>query len=193
MRPTLTALRRAAPELISLEIDGRPWRTVPDSVVVRAGLAAGVELDREKLRAIRRELGRARGFATAGRILARRDVSARVLTERVERRAGALAGEVVTSLEAAGIVDDGRSARARASALADRGWGDAAIAARLESEGFDEAVAREAIEDLPAESERAPSVIGPEPNRARAARLLARRGFAPEIVEETAGALDFGP
>ena len=39
-----------------LEVDGRPWRTVPDRVVVRCGLAADVELTRPLLRHLRAEL-----------------------------------------------------------------------------------------------------------------------------------------
>ena len=191
--PTLTALRRAGPERIALEIDGRPWRTVPDSVVVRAGLSPGLELDRETLRTIRRELARSRGFATAGRILARHDVSARRLTERVERRAGPAALDVVASLADAGIVDDRRAARARAVSLVERGWGDAAIEARLEAEGFEGEAISAAVEDVAPEAERAAAVAAREPDQVRAARLLARRGFSPDTIEETVGLLDFGP
>ena len=41
---------------VALEVDGAPWRTVPDDVVVRARLALGQRLDRPALREIRREL-----------------------------------------------------------------------------------------------------------------------------------------
>jgi SOS response regulatory protein OraA/RecX len=186
VRPTLTALRRAAPGRVALEVDGRPWRTVPDSVVAGAGLAAGVELDRETLRSIRHELARARGFATAGRLLGRRDLSARRLAERVERTAGSAAGEVVSSLAEVGVVDDARASAARASALAARGWGDAAIEARLEGEGFEASTVHTALGALPPEERRAAALVAREPDRLRAARLLARRGFDPELVEDVA-------
>jgi SOS response regulatory protein OraA/RecX len=187
VRPTLTSLRRSAPGRITLEVDGRPWRTVPDSVVLRAGLAAGLALDRETLRLIRRELARARGFAAAGRVLAGGDASAHRLTQRVERAAGAVAEEVVTSLADIGVIDDERASAARASALAARGWGDAAIEARLESEGFDPTSARAAVAALAPEEARAADLVAGEADPRRAARLLARRGFAPELVEDQAG------
>jgi SOS response regulatory protein OraA/RecX len=187
---TLTALRRAAPGRVALEVDGRPWRTVPDDVVVRARLVAGLELDRETLRLVRRELARARGLRTAGRALARRDLSARRLEERVARTAPGAAAEVVAVLADAGLVDDARSAGARARALAARGWGDLAVAARLEAEGFGSEAVREALGSLDPEPGRAAALTAREPDPVKAAQFLARRGFAPEVVDERAGALD---
>ena len=134
----VTALRRAGPGRIALEVDGRPWRTVPDEVVLRAGLAAGVTLERPVLRLVRAELGRAKAKNVAGRALARRELSSAELAARLERaRVDPGAGAtVLTSLQEAGLVDDERAARARAAALAERGYGNAAIAARLEAAGI---------------------------------------------------------
>ncbi|MGH3041065.1 MAG: hypothetical protein ACRDNG_04895, partial [Gaiellaceae bacterium] len=73
--PTLTAVRRARPGRVELEVDDRRWRVVPDAVVLRCGLAAGVELDRPLLRRLRRELRRAEALEAATRTIARRDVS----------------------------------------------------------------------------------------------------------------------
>ncbi len=191
--PQLTALRRAAPGRVSLELDGRPWRTVPDDVVVRAGLTVGLELDRPALRRIRSETARARGVAVAARALARRDLSAGQLDARLARArvAPSTAGEVVAALQQAGVVDDGRLACARARALADRGYGDAAIAARLETEGIEEPLVRDALAELAPEADRAQAVARRERDPRRAGRLLARRGFAHETVESVLGALDW--
>ena len=82
MPATLTALRRAGPGRVALDVDGRPWRTVPDDVVVRARLVAGLELDRETLRLVRRELARARGLQTAGRAYKTPDVLKAILQQR---------------------------------------------------------------------------------------------------------------
>jgi regulatory protein len=186
----LTALRRARPGAVALELDGRPWRTVPDEVVARAGLAAGEELDRRALRRLRAELVRARGLAVASRALARRDLSAAELDARLERAhvAPAVAAEVAETLERTGLVDDERFAARRAEALAARGWGDAAISARLEGAGVAEAVARAAIAGLEPESARGRALVGDEPDPLRRARLLARRGFREETLEALAGA-----
>ena len=167
---------------------------MPDEVVVRAGLAVGLELDRSTLRRIRSELARARGMAVAARTLARRDASAdevrtRLARARVEPSAAA---DVVASLERAGALDDGRLAGARASALAARGYGDAAILARLEAAGVDETLAREAVAELAPEGERARLLAATQADRAKTARLLARRGFAVDVVEEVVGVLDSG-
>lgn len=190
--PRLTALRRAGPGRVALEVDGRSWRAVPDDVVVRARLAAGVELDRPTLRRIREELVRARAVGVAARAVSRRDVSVRELADRLAR-AGAppsAAADVVLSLERAGVVDDVRLARSRASSLAERGYGDAAILARLDGAGVAEGLAREAVADLPCESDRARGVAAAERDRAKAVRLLVRRGFSAETVDDVLGPLD---
>lgn len=183
--PRLTALRRARPGFVALELDGRPWRTVPDDVVARAGLAAGEELDRPALRLLRAELVRARGLRVASRALARRDLSAAELDARLERArvAPSVAAEVAGTLERAGLVDDERFAAGRAESLAARGWGDAAIAARLEAVGVDEAVARVAVAALEPEAARARVLVERESDPVRQARLLARRGFGEETLE----------
>lgn len=183
--PRLTALRRARPGFVALELDGRPWRTVPDDVVARAGLAAGKELDRPALRLLRAELVRGRGLRVASRALARRDLSAAELDARLERArvAPSVAAEVAGTLERAGLVDDERFAANRAESLAARGWGDAAIVARLEAVGVDEAVARVAVAALDPEAVRARLLVERESDPVRQARLLARRGFGEETLE----------
>ena len=90
-----------------------------------------------------------------------------------------------------GSVDDARLARGRALALAERGWGDAGIEARLESEGLREAEVEAAIAGLDPEAERAARLIGGLAPR-KAWGLLQRRGFAPETIESALGDLDEG-
>lgn len=71
----------------------------------------------------------------------------------------------VDRLTELGYLDDGEYARRRAVVLAERGYGDYAILASLEHEGFPEQDARRAVRELP-----------PELNeRSRAARLLEKR------------------
>ena len=192
MAPRLTALRRAGPGRIALEVDGRPWRAVPDEVVLRSGLSVGVELDRPLLRRLRRELRRAEALATAARALARRDLSAAALAERLTRArvAPAAARDALAGLAAAGLVDDRRLAQRRASDLAGHGLGDTAIAWRLEQEGFDGLSAREALEAQPPEAERAARVAEAQADPRRAAAVLSRRGFSPETIEEAVDFLD---
>jgi SOS response regulatory protein OraA/RecX len=190
--PELTALRRAGEGRIALELDGRPWRVVSDEVVVRAGLRAGLELDRPVLRRLRAELRRTEALAAAGRALARRDLSAGRLRERVERAGTppAAAAETVRALERGGVIDDSRFARARARSLAERGYGDAAISAFLAEEGIGRAEAEGAVAELAPEAERARAFVHGDRDPARAARRLSRRGFGPESVEAAVGGLD---
>jgi SOS response regulatory protein OraA/RecX len=173
-------------------LDGEPWRCVPDEVVVRCALNSGIELDRPLLRLLRRELRRAEALDLAGRTLRRRDLSLRRLSERLERGgvAPAAGRSALLALSEARIVDDARLANGRAATLAERGWGNAAIAARLEAEGIAEADARSAIAKLEPEVARAArtAAAGSDPRKAWA--LLARRGFDEETIEAVVETLD---
>jgi SOS response regulatory protein OraA/RecX len=190
---TLTALRRSGPGRVALEVDGRPWRAVPDDVVVRCGLHAGLTLDRPRLRLLRTELRRAEALEVAGRALARAPLARRRLAQRLHSRGVAPAAErdAVGTLAAAGLVDDARLARERAHALADRRWGDLAIAVRLERAGFGDDDVRNALDGLAPERERAAAAAAKlgRPRR-RAWGALARRGFSPEALEDALGSLD---
>jgi regulatory protein len=190
---TLTALRRSSSGRVALEVDGRPWRTVPDDVVVRCGLHAGLTLDRARLRSLRTELQRAEALAAAGRALAQAPLSRRRLGERLRRRGVAPSVErtAVATLTSAGLLDDAHLALQRDEGLAERGWGDLAVASRLEREGFEEKDVREALAALPPEAPRA-AELARELGKARAKTwgALARRGFSPEAIEDAIGALD---
>jgi SOS response regulatory protein OraA/RecX len=190
--PKLTALRRARPGTVLLELDGEPWRFVPDEVVVRCGLSSGVELDRPLLRLLRRELRRAEALDLAGRTLRRRDLSHRRLSERLERGgvAPAAGRSALLALSEARIVDDARLANGRAATLAERGWGDAAIAARLDAEGIPEAEAGSAIAKLESEAARAARAAVAMSDRRKVWALLTRRGFAEETIEAVVESLD---
>jgi regulatory protein len=165
---------------------------VSDDVVVRCGLAAGVELDRPLLRRLRAELRNAEALALAGRALRRRDLSQRRLADRLERAGVAPAAErhALATLTDAGAVDDARLARARAASLTKRGWGDDAIVSRLAAEGIQESDTRAALELLPPEAERASRVVADVPEPRKAWALLARRGFDAETIEAVLGSLD---
>jgi SOS response regulatory protein OraA/RecX len=162
---------------------------VPDDVVVRCGLRADVELDRPLLRVLRRELRHAEAIAVAGRTLRRRDLSTKRLTERLARAGVApSAGKgAVGALSEARIVDDARLAGTRASALAQKGWGDAAITARLEAEGIGEDDARRAIGALAPEANRAAALVTALSDRRKAWTLLSRRGFHESTIEDVVG------
>jgi SOS response regulatory protein OraA/RecX len=176
-------------------VDGAPWRTVPDEVVLRCRLAAGVELDRPLLRRLRHELQHADALQRAGRTLARRPLSEQRLEEHLERAAlpADARRSAVTRLKASGLVDDPKLASGRAELLAKRGWGNSAIAARLAAEGFGDPEARAAIETLEPEIDRAAPFVADVPDRRKAWTLLARRGFAHDSVETVLGTLDEGP
>ena len=173
-------------------MDGRRWRTVPAEVVLRVRLAPGVVLDRPVLRRLRRELRRAEALALAARALERRDLSRSRLDARLAG-AGLTPAEreaALATLEQAGLVDDGRLVAARAEALAERGWGDAAIAARLEAEAVAPELVRNAIAGLAPEADRASLLVGGYADRRKAAVLLARRGFDEDAIEVAVGPLD---
>jgi SOS response regulatory protein OraA/RecX len=159
--------------------------------VVRAALNVGCELDRPRARTLARELRRIRGLRVAVRALRARDHTLRSLDQRLEQRAVPpdARREVLATLAAAGVVDDERFAAARAQTLADRGWGDAGIAADLERRGVSPGAVAAAIGALEPEPERAGRVVAARGAGAKTARHLVARGFDPELAAEAAGAV----
>lgn len=187
-RKTVTALRSAGRGRVRVELDGEEWRVLPLEPVMRAGLAEGLTLDRARLRALARELRRARALGAAGRVLARRDLSEQRLRERLIRAGIAPAGteEAVGTLRRAGLVDDERFALARALALAERGLGDAAIRFDLERQGVPAAALEAALAALEPERDRAERIVARRGGGPTTARYLARRGFGEEVIEAAA-------
>jgi SOS response regulatory protein OraA/RecX len=187
--PRITRLRELPRSRVAIELDGSPWRTVPTEAVVRAGLAEGLELDRGRARQLRRELRRSEALEIASRTLARRDHSLRRLEERL-RRAGvapAARREAVRTLRELGAVDDGRFAGAAARRLADRAFGDAAIASYLEQLGVGADETEAALAALAPEPTRVQAVVGRRGATPRTARYLARRGFLEDSVADVFG------
>ena len=186
---TITALRELPRGRVAVELDGAPWRRVPVDAVVRAGLMVGRTLDRETARALGRELRRSGALARAARVLAASDKSRQALDGRLAA-AGVAAEprrEALETLERAGLIDDARFAVTRATALADRGHGDAAIRFDLERQGIDDEFVAEALAGLEPERERAIRVAERRGRGPKTARWLAGRGFELETVEEVAG------
>jgi regulatory protein len=191
--PRVTALRPARPGRVLVELDGERWRTVPVDVAARSGLALGLELDRECLRTLRRELRRSEALTAGARVLTRRDHSEQAVRAALERK-GIRAPEreeAVTTLRRQGALDDERFAHARAAALAERGLGDAAIAFRLERDGIEPASVESALAALEPERDRAVRLVARRGATAKTSRWLAARGFAAESVESAlAGVAD---
>ncbi len=118
--------------------------------------------------------------------MARQRLEERLLSRGV-RRADATAA--IETLAQAGAVDDSRLARARAARLAERGWGNAAIIARLHEAGIADEAVEGAVAELASEPIRAEQLVADLPVR-KAMAVLARRGFDPELVEEWSAGLD---
>ncbi|HZS23700.1 MAG TPA: RecX family transcriptional regulator [Gaiellaceae bacterium] len=183
----VTALRERPRGRVEIELDGSTWRLAPADAVVRSGLAVGRALDRETARTFARELRRAEALQVAVRALRHRDHSRQRLAERLSGRAGA--ADALDALERAGLLDDGRVAGSRATGLAGRGFGDAAIRARLEAEGFTGEAVAGALAALEPESARARALLEADAGP-RALRRLAAKGFDPSTLEDVAGFAD---
>lgn len=195
MAPTVTRLRHARPGWVAVDLDGARWRTLPAEAVLRAGLGPGVELRRDRAVALARELRRLRSLGLAGKALAQRELTRAELDERLARhklaprdREAALA-----AVARAGLQDDGRAARSRAEALAQRGYGDLAIRADLEQRGVPAELVDEAIAGVAPEAERAGRLIERLGRSARTTRALARRGFGEGVLDSSiAESPDYG-
>lgn len=182
--PTVTRVGPERRGRVAVALDGEPWRELPVDVVARMLLRVGSELDRPRLRELRRELRRAEALGTAARALRHRDHTTRSLDARLERAGvdAAAREEALETLQRVGYVDDTRFAERRAQLLCERGWGDAAIAADLERHGIEAEPAAAALALLEPESERARRIAerrGPGP---KTAAYLLRRGFDEDAV-----------
>ena len=189
MAPRVTALRARAGGRVLVQLDGSDWRVLPADVVVRTRLTPGLELDRPRLRELARERRRAAALDAAGRMLRHRDLAARALDARLERR-GIAAPDRDTALSAlrrAGLVDDARFAHNRALALAGRCLGDEAIRFDLEGYGVGPDLIEEALSGLESEAVRAERIVASRGRSPATARFLARKGFGEEAVEAAAG------
>jgi SOS response regulatory protein OraA/RecX len=170
---------------VAVELDGAAWRTLPLEAVVRAGLAEGCELHRERVRVLARERRRLEALDIAARSLRLRDRSELEVAERLAARgvAPVYRREAVTVLRRAGLLDDARFANTRAATLSDRGYGDDAIRHDLEQRGLDAEAVAGAMAALPPERERVTTLEDRFGGGARAARALARRGFGEDALE----------
>ncbi len=191
--PTVTRLQPAGPARVRVEVDGERWRTLPATLVDDLGLSAGSELTRPVLRALRRRLRRGDAAAYAERILGASDTSTRNLAAALERRGVAPADRdaLLGALSGSGLLSDARASRARAQALAQRGYGNAAIELKLEGEGYEPTEAREAIEELDDELARAKELLArKKPDPRQSARFLGQRGFDLDICEALGAVYD---
>jgi SOS response regulatory protein OraA/RecX len=190
--PQVTALRARGRGRVDVELDGAAWRTVPAEAVLRAGLDVGRELDRERARALRHELVRLRALSLATSALRRRDLSEDELVTRLGRAGTApqAARAAIDALGRNGLLDDARAAGARAAALAERGYGNAAIEADLERRSFAEAARDAALAALAPETERLERIIAARGTGARTSRYVAARGFGEDAILRAAG-VDF--
>jgi SOS response regulatory protein OraA/RecX len=188
--PTITRLARTTDTRVRVEVDGEPWRTLPTPLVDGLGFTIGTELTRPLLRTLRRQLKRHEAASKAERILASSDTSTARLDAALER--GGVAPRdresLVDTLASSGLLCDARSSHSRATALADRGYGNLAIELKLETEGYEAADRQAAIASLDSERMRAERVLESKNfDPVKAARLLARRGFDEDICESIAG------
>jgi SOS response regulatory protein OraA/RecX len=187
--PLVTAIRPDRRDRVRVELDGSAWRTFPTAAVVEAGIRPGVELDRARVRELRRALRRQEALRRAAAALSHRDRSTAGLDAVLARRGigPAQRAEAVETMSRLGYLDDQRYAEGRAAALAGRGYGDEAIRVDLARDDLAGEVIAAALSGLEPELERARR-LSRRPDPARAARSLAGRGFAPETV-----AALFGP
>jgi regulatory protein len=190
----VTAVRDRGTRGVEVELDGTSWRTVPLDCAVEARLAIGVRVDRERARDLNRALRRRKALVAAARALRYADHSRASLDARLAERGfdDPIRAAALGHLQDAGLIDDGRVACARAAALAERGVGNAAIAADLERRGFTAEAAAAALKLLEPEPQRAARVVAARGRSVRTARLLASRGFDEDVVESAiaGGAVD---
>jgi SOS response regulatory protein OraA/RecX len=90
--------------------------------------------------------------------------------------------EALATLTRMGLVDDHRFATGRATALAERGSGDALIRHDLREAVLETAAVDAALEALDSERDRAERIVARRGVSAKTARYLASRGFPEDVV-----------
>ncbi len=183
--PVVTSVRDAGTGRVAVELDGAPWRVVPVEAAARSGLDVGVAVDRPRARRLRSELRRSEALAIAVKSLRVRDHSRHSLADRLARRSvdTATGDEAISTLERLGLLDDQRSAHARATALADRDAGDLLIRSDLEQRGFLDDHVVNAIAALPPEAVRAERIVAQRGASPRTFRRLATKGFSTDALD----------
>jgi SOS response regulatory protein OraA/RecX len=158
---------------------------VPLEAAYRAGLAVGVELDREALRLLLADVGRLEALSAAQGALRYQDHSTSSLARRLEQRgvAPAQRRQVLETLTRAGVVDDARFAHARAETLVARGAGDLLVADDLRRQGVAAELIAIALEELEPEPARARALVERRGATPKTWRFLAAKGFAAETIE----------
>jgi regulatory protein len=129
---------------------------------------------------------RADAVQTALRALRARDRTVAELDARLRERGidETERRETLATLERVGYVDDERFAHGRAAVLASRGSGDALIRDDLEQRGVALELVDAALDALEPERLRAARVVARRGGGAKTARYLASRGFESEVVAE---------
>ena len=190
--PRITALRRAGPGRVAVELDGEAWRTVPDGVVVRCSLSAGVVLDRP-LRAVSGPRVEARARPGDRGALAARPADVRAAARASGCRAVASARTPKRP----------RSARSPRPASSTTGGSPAAARSRSRSEDGATLRSKRASRVRASESQTSkrrwpsssrkptgPAHSSPALPPRKAWSLLQRRGFDSETIESVLGGLD---
>jgi len=134
-------------------------------------------------------LGAEDAVETALAMLRRREHSVRELDERLRARdfpEGAR-GRAIETLLRTGLLDDRRFAEVRASSLAGRGAGDALVRHELASAGVDAEVVEDAVSLLEPERERAARIVARRGVGPKTARYLAVKGYAEDVARAVAG------
>ena len=153
-----------------------------------------LQLERAKAMALKMLSRRARSEAEVRRALEKAPFSAEVIAAALAR------------LKELGYLDDQAFARARAQTLLEKGrLGPSAVSRRLAAQGVDEGEAEAAVSDArggrsdealarEALSRRRPIVsrASPLPERVKAARFLAGRGFSEGAIEALLGPFEEG-
>lgn len=193
MTPVVTRLSERKRGRVAVDLDGRSWRVLPTTAVVRAGLAVGRPLDRPVARELAREVRRAKALAAATRSLAANDRSERALEQRLARagHSAAARADAIASLARAGAIDDARLAESRAELLARRGYGDAAIRADLRRRLIGSEAVASAVAALEPELERVRRALENETVTPALLRRLSARGFSRDTLDEIASSFAF--
>ena len=159
---------------------------VTEDVVLRFGLARGMDIDEDTRREVERAAGAARARASAARMVGRRALSKEELQRKLIQKGASEedASDAAGWLEDIGAIDDAGYAAMLVRHYGERGYGPGRVREELRRRGIDRELWEEALQELPEPAEAIAAFLrrkaGDLSDRREVKRLtdaLLRRGF----------------
>ncbi len=176
-----------------LRLEDGSTLVVTEREILSFGLYSGIELEEERISALKAAAEAELTFARAAGILARRALSRRDLIRKLREKGSTPADAELAAdrLEKLGVLDDKAYAAALVRRYSERGWGENKLRDELYRRGIDKEIREQALSEAPPPEDSIDALLeqrlrGTDPDGKdlrRAADMLYRRGYSWEDIE----------